>query len=1007
MDKTEVKNTNSTLIKNIYDFLKNGDKQIKYSPSKDIVLLLGNTGSGKSTLTHYISGNAHKLLSQEVEEGTGEYVIVDQQDKISSASTIVSQTIYPDLVEDATTNTIYYDCPGFSDTRSAAHEIAATYFIKKVIDSASAVKMVFVVSHHSVTRGADRQDFILMLQHATDFIKQMDKFKNSIALVVTKIENRYIGNKLVSDEKVINTIGHYLEQAKRDIDEHPEMVNTAGKSSDSKEKVLSLLDIFLSKGENGQYTRIGIFRKPNEAGSISDIELMKQGKISLENLTNKNIQFIKVTDNDFGYTISAKSKVHISGLTEEINKTIVKQLLDIGREVKEHCIAQEGKNSDLENLISTFQNLREPFSKLQESAIKDTITPEMFIREIDTYIKNSKISISDQYIQAVQKEGDYINFLNLVSNKSIKNHKSSLLAAGLSNLTEYLNESHLFYNVLKSMHQRLSAFDIQKNRNKYNTIHVNELKDLFQSSIFIEIDTIFKEHSHMKEMKLGTSKLKLLNKVLDETLKYQIKIINPKIDKVIVRGVNVQLSDLSDLLNNNDIKFLEIYALNKMFIDTNFDLTGREIQMTIVAPVWEVIGNQSIILDGKPGMDHSPSKARSGTGYGENGFDGRPGEPGGPAGHFIGIGKHFINEEYLHISANGGNGGSGQDGGDGAEGHDGAHCPTSCRNSDGLLVTIFYNTDDAEYYGGTGGHGGNGGASGYGGLKGSIYIKKVGRESGMIQAQQTARDGYPGEIGLGGSSGKGGRYFYYKVRNYIGFVHTTSFEPINKWGRDGIPGSDGSNEWGRRDTWILKKLINLSNAVIEYKNYLLSNINNNLQESMLKTFLSEIDNNQTSVTQPTNRKRRNVINFTDIENSEEQLKNINMHEHDPTEIESQNNDRYVSDRKENYNLALHYHLQDSKHVPSNLFLETERIKQRPSKPIFPISVQLENMKTEKHTNINNQYSSINLHGNLLLSEMVLKKFMGKETWLNNDYKRSSKERMSSAHDLAYSYYLEH
>ncbi|XP_014270226.1 uncharacterized protein [Halyomorpha halys] len=1009
MNRTEELNTNSTLIKNIHYFLQNGDKEIKYSPNKDIVLLLGNTGSGKSTLTQYISGNAHTLWSQEVEEGSGQFVIIDKKNKISSNSTLVSQTIYPDLIEDAKSKILYYDCPGFSDTRSAAHEIAATYFIKKVIDSARSVKMVFVVSHNSVTKGEDRQHFILMLQHATDFVKQIEKFKNSIALVVTKIENRYVGNKIVSDEKVIKAIGNYLEQAKLDIGQHPEMVTSPGQSSETKEKVLSLLDIFLSRQEKEQYTRIGIFRKPNEPGLISEIELMKEGKIPLENLINKNIRFAEAGDKDFGYTVSAKSKVHISALAEEINKTIVKELLNIGKEIEEYCIAQEEKTSDLEYMSTKFQKLQESFSKVQVNAVKDTITPEKFISEIDVNIKYFEISIPDHHIKTVQREGDYINFLNIISNQSIKSHKSSLLAAGLSKLTEYLSDSHSFYHVLNAMYQRLEEFDVQKNRNKYSTIHVNEFSDLFESSLFKEVETILKENSDFRKMKLDRPKLKLLNTVLDQTLKYQIEQTIPEINTIMVKGMNVKLSDLSELLSNKDIKFIEVYALHKIFIDTSLDLTGREMQMAIIAPVWEVVGGQSIILDGKPGMEHYSQKARSGEQYGESGYDGQPGEPGGPAGNFIGIGKHYINEEYMHISANGGKGGRGQNGGDGADGYDGAHCPKNCVAEKGSLFTVIYNKDDEEYMGGKGGKGGDGGIGGYGGSQGSIYITKVGGESGVVQAKKNAQDGDPGGNGTGGRGGKGGRYFHYKIRNYVGFIQFENFEPINKWAEDGQSGKDGTNLEERENTWKLTKFINISKTKTEYQNYSLNNMNNTLKEKFLTTFLSEIDNNQTSITQPTNRKRRNIINLTDIIKAEEELRKTNKYKHVPIEIQPQSYDQYVGEGKDTYYLHLYPHLDDSidisKPVSSNSFFETESAKQIPLKPIFPILKQLENMKTEKDINIIDQYSSTNLHGNLLLAEIALKKLMGKEIPPSHSHKDSPKEGASSAHDLAYSHYL--
>jgi broad-specificity NMP kinase len=52
------------------------------------VLLLGETGTGKSTVTRYIAENNYNLVSQETIEDTGDFIIVDNN---SDYSTITSK----------------------------------------------------------------------------------------------------------------------------------------------------------------------------------------------------------------------------------------------------------------------------------------------------------------------------------------------------------------------------------------------------------------------------------------------------------------------------------------------------------------------------------------------------------------------------------------------------------------------------------------------------------------------------------------------------------------------------------------------------------------------------------------------------------------------------------------------------------------------------------------------------------------------------------------------------
>lgn len=120
-------------IQTILDHLQKGEENVEYAADQEAILVLGNTGSGKSTLTLLMTGDNTNLESMETRPGSNEFLIRDREkDRISFNSTITSHTEVPELVRDTTeTNAAFYDCPGFSDTRSAAHEISITYFIKK------------------------------------------------------------------------------------------------------------------------------------------------------------------------------------------------------------------------------------------------------------------------------------------------------------------------------------------------------------------------------------------------------------------------------------------------------------------------------------------------------------------------------------------------------------------------------------------------------------------------------------------------------------------------------------------------------------------------------------------------------------------------------------------------------------------------------------------------------------------------------------------------------------
>lgn len=281
------------------ELLKIGNELIELDDHhKNVILVLGNTGSGKSTLLKWIAGDDTKLKSVETGEGTGHFLVEDGNERIGSSAN--SKAIYPELVMNNKTNTAFYDCPGFSDTRNASQNIANTFFMKKLTDFADGVKIIFVVSEKSVKKGGDPIDFMKMMRHASGLIKDFNKFRNSIAVVVTKVTNVKKEGVLVSDEKIIEQIANYFHEVSDDMESKLKDLNNSETDNILYRKSIDLLKILQTK-EGEKYERIGIFRRPNEPGLFSDIEFYKKEKKSIEEILNNDLVYEKKSNDDFVY----------------------------------------------------------------------------------------------------------------------------------------------------------------------------------------------------------------------------------------------------------------------------------------------------------------------------------------------------------------------------------------------------------------------------------------------------------------------------------------------------------------------------------------------------------------------------------------------------------------------------------------------------------------------------------------------------------------------------------
>lgn len=85
------------------------------------------------------------------------------------------------------------------------------------------------------------------------------------------------------------------------------------------------------------------------------------------------------------------------------------------------------------------------------------------------------------------------------------------------------------------------------------------------------------------------------------------QVIDFKIDskcgsnKLLVTGYNIKLSHVLQLECSKKVQSLEIFAANKLYIDEDIDKTGEKMQISFIAPIWEVVKKRKIVLNGMNG----------------------------------------------------------------------------------------------------------------------------------------------------------------------------------------------------------------------------------------------------------------------------------------------------------------------------------------------------------------------------------------------------------------------
>lgn len=657
--------SNRNSVTSILEFWREQSKKFRLGTEKNITVLLGITGSGKTTLGLLLTDE--ELMSIEI-DGTGEYIFIDKSDRINRDSAITSKTIVPELMIDKESGTVYFDCPGFIDTRGIPYDLSVAYFIKKLLRFADSIKFVFVIASSSVRISGDRREFMELARYATTLIKDIEKFRTGIALVVTKVPN-----EPYSDQIFVNRTAHFLKQTKIDLIKRNNKTSIVNNDGDREfnEEAIKFIDILL-ENENTEYTRIGIFRLATANGSVRDMSVLQNEKKVISSIVNQNIQFIRKEDTDFKYTISSDSLNRIHELMRQSQQDLCTDLMNIDNELKKFYSQAEKTTIDLNQLHNMMIDGYQKYSQLQ---IVNTLEPKQFVTALLNVTKNLNVNNLKRFLEHFNA----IDFLTTVG--SLNQSESFRLTNQLENSGQFLDESQKWYGFLVQLNNILSEYRIQNNIAKYNVttllyqcrIGESEHKNVNETDLKAFLQSIGNEFSlGIENMVVNFVKMKTLHAVLSQTMQSKIY-TSCSSSKFIVRGYNVKLSEViaSSCWLNATNNLIEIFALNKIFIDADIDKTGHKVELSIIAPIWEIITNgmsssdkRKIILNGEDGTAFG-TNAHSGSKNYKNGRNGAPGLPGGPAGRFFCIGSKFINDQRLNVYLIGGKGGPGQNGGRG------------------------------------------------------------------------------------------------------------------------------------------------------------------------------------------------------------------------------------------------------------------------------------------------------------------------------------------------------
>lgn len=162
-------------------------QRVQVADGKDMVLIIGNTGSGKSTAINYLLGCNMKQVKNST--NSKQIIIVDDAEieYARIGHSISSQTQFPEAFQVKNADFVYCDFPGFSDNRGIEQQICTAISAQMAIRTARSVRSIMVFIDY-VTMDVDRYASLRKLAITlANFFKEPEIVRNYLYFVFTKI----------------------------------------------------------------------------------------------------------------------------------------------------------------------------------------------------------------------------------------------------------------------------------------------------------------------------------------------------------------------------------------------------------------------------------------------------------------------------------------------------------------------------------------------------------------------------------------------------------------------------------------------------------------------------------------------------------------------------------------------------------------------------------------------------------------------------------------------------
>ncbi|CAL8075901.1 unnamed protein product [Orchesella dallaii] len=268
--------------------------------SKDVIIIVGITGSGKTTIANILGGQLNILKACKVQR---RIVILDDNNRIGEPSPI-SKTSVPMFYHCKYKNKIVVivDAPGFGDNRGPLVDIVAMTLVKRVTEKCARIKFLFVIPYSAVNSEFDRTHFPSLVEHSAKLIgNNFKNIQNSVGFVINMVHNYspLSFNEEITDDDVKTEIEEYLTKCKGAFEpDYPRKNNE-----------MEIQKEFVDLLQNSLSTKVCLLRYPKKAGNLDEDDYFQWAREKILEFCEEKLE--GAIGNQFGYAFSPASLLEI------------------------------------------------------------------------------------------------------------------------------------------------------------------------------------------------------------------------------------------------------------------------------------------------------------------------------------------------------------------------------------------------------------------------------------------------------------------------------------------------------------------------------------------------------------------------------------------------------------------------------------------------------------------------------------------------------------------------